>query len=313
MSRVCFRLGRCPNRVTVGKENDLDVVTEVCSECRALLNVSESRTRKSKKGIIVCFSLSVLAFLISLFVFKTNTSNEPSNKLSENNLIQPETTIVNFFDELNEKDFISAFKLTKNIRWGSFNDFKEKLAYWRLLEVKSISGKSYYSRFQPDTIINVKYIGSTEETLTQELLDYDYLLKKFYDGWKIIRVLNPKEPGVNCLKKDEVPQTAIETVKDFFKYIDQGLYEKAHELTNNKKWGKKEKFISPETGWGCITQINIYKIKEIENLSEDFKIILAKYYAKDPCNKSEIHEFEFQVKKTDGLWKITKALLPKEN
>ena len=313
MPHFCFRARKtCPTKFAIGKEGDSDVISQICPNCRKLIHQSDIRIGKVKKRLRILFFLALMAlFVLGVYAYLMwDDASSEQKKIIE---IPPGEVVKNFFKNLNQDNYLNAYTLTNNTRWPSLEDFERKLAHWRLFHIKEISGKSYYSSYQPDTIINLKYNGTIDGTLTNDERDYDYLLKQYSGEWKIIRILNPRTPGMDALKREEVPKTAKESVRQFLHYLDQGLYEKAYVLTANKKWGNKTEFISTDRGWGCISEVDIEKIETIEEISTDFKIVYAYYYAEDPCNESKWYEFNFQVKKRNGLWRITKATNPLNN
>lgn len=62
MSNYCSHFN-CPNRITIGKENDQDVVNIICPKCERLLYVSEMRKKKRSKNIKLLLTLIIVLFL----------------------------------------------------------------------------------------------------------------------------------------------------------------------------------------------------------------------------------------------------------
>ncbi|WP_452596544.1 hypothetical protein [Pontimicrobium sp. MEBiC01747] len=303
MSKACSKI-KCPNRFSIGKQSDKDVINLICPKCEQLYYKSEDRRKSILKKLK--YSLLSITFLsISLLIWlKTDLiSNTKPEHITKNS---PENTLNQFFNNINNKDYESAYKLTNHKKWSSLTKFKEFLKYWKFYDIKTFEGKTYYSRYEADTIINVKYNAIEDESLIIDDREYDFHLKKYNNEWKIVRLYFPKNPNIDFLKTEEVPKTAKGAVELFLKLLNNKLYQKAFLISNNPKWGNKKKFTSSK-GFGCITNIAVYELKKIETVNPNLEIIYARYYAKDPCNKSNNHEFYFYVSNQDDYWKIINA------
>jgi hypothetical protein len=290
------------HRQSIGKKDDKDVINLVCPKCDEIYYVSDKRKKEVKKrnNYIIFFTLFTS---IALFVWFKTDFIQNLNKKTPNS---PENTIQSFFKEVNNQNFNKAYKYTNHAKWNSLSNFEKYLKNWKIYDVKQFTGKSYYSRYNADTIINVKYIGIEDKSLVREDRDYDFHLKRYNDEWKIVRLYLPRNPETDILKKEEIPKTAKNAVELFLKFLNEKLYKKAYMLSKNSSWGNEKKFTS-SNGFGCITNINVYTIRKIKTINDNSEIIYAKYYAKDPCNKSETYEFYFYVSKESEYWKIINA------
>jgi len=298
MSYVCTKF-KCSKRIALGSQNDPDWIASICPRCEILYFESESRkktwSKKLKLGVIGVFLITIMS------LFYVNFKDLRTDFLFSD---EPEKVVYDFFEYINDREYEKAYSLTRHAKWNSLESFTAVFQGWKDLDIQAVNGVSYYSFYKPDTVFNVKYTMFTNKGSTAQ--NFDYLLKKINTDWKIIRIYNPRNPSVNALKKEEIPQNPVQAVNTFLDLLNEQLFEKAFLLTNNSFWGKKEKFISDE-GWGCISEIIKYEVRKYETVSNTREIVYAKYYAKDLCNKSNTFEFYFYVDQSNDYWKIIKA------
>ena len=77
MSKLCTKIS-CPNRVSIGKENDSDVLNYICPKCELLFYVSETRSERVRKRAKPLLGLLVL-IIILLFTYRSfNKTTQPS-------------------------------------------------------------------------------------------------------------------------------------------------------------------------------------------------------------------------------------------
>lgn len=306
MTTTCKKI-ICPNKFSYGKSDDPDVIGYVCTKCENLYYISDTRTKKTRRNIKLIF---ITLLLLGTFGYAWfNFDDIIKKSLTKTTIVKsntPETAIRNFFEHLTDKNYIEAYQLTDNTRWTPLSEFKKDLQYWQIFDVLKISEKSYYSRFEADTILNVVYNAIEDSSQVRVNRDYDFHLKKYGDKWIIIRLLYPRDPKVDALKKSEVPKSPKIAIDNFFSFINKKLYKKAYLLTKNPRWGKQAKFIS-NNGWGCISNINVYTVRKVDSVKKDKAVFYVKYYASDPCNKSKTYEFYFHLSNEFDYWRIIKA------
>ncbi|AUP78334.1 hypothetical protein [Flavivirga eckloniae] len=293
------------HQLSIGKKNDDDVINYICPQCERIYFVSDKRKKRVKKRFNYMF-LTLVVLSIVFFIWQKSDLIQEKFFNVKNEQTTAINTIKTFFDALNNENYYEAYKLTNHAKWNSLDNFKTYLKNWKITEISEFKGKSYYSKYGADTIINVKYSGTVDKSLVNSNRDFDFHLKKYNNDWKIIRLYNPKNPNIDILKKKEVPSSAEDAVRSFLNFLNKKLYIKAHKLTNNPSWGNESKFTSNK-GFGCITNVNIYSIKNIEVINDNLEIIYARYFAKDPCNESNTYEFYFYVSNKNDYWKIINA------
>lgn len=285
--------------------------TEIVSLKREENKEGDKKTRHVKKtyiSLIFFLLISMIGLSIWLkddIMNKINKETVDEQNIKENQLKDPAVnTLITFFDNLNSENYLEAYGLTNHARWNSLSNFKNYLGLWKILDVNEINGKSYYSRYGADTILNVKYRGIVDESETILDLDFDYHLKKFNNAsWKIVRIYEPRDPEYNILKNDEVPKNAKEAVTNFLNFLDKKLYIKAHKLSGNPDWGNEDEFNS-QNKFGCISNVQVYNISEVESEYNDLEIIYARYYVDDPCNNSRMYNVYFYLSNKKDYWKI---------
>ncbi|MEM8999748.1 MAG: hypothetical protein AAGB24_05745 [Bacteroidota bacterium] len=236
--------------------------------------------------------------LIASIYYKTN------NSAAKYDTSTPTNVIHFFFEKINNKDFSSAYGLTENTAWPSELKFKEYLKYWEIFDVATIKGKSYYSKYDADTIINVTYRATQDETLKVKERDYDFHLKRDDKDWKIIRIFFPRDNETDALKKNEVPRTSNEAVQFFLDFLNNKKYDKAALLADNTNWGNKKEFTSKEK-WGCVSAIKKYDVHHVKEINDDLHIVFAAFRAENFCSHSKVYrEYFFVQKDPFGLWQI---------
>ncbi len=312
MTKYCLKIN-CPSRFNTGDNSCGDSIPTICPQCESLYYVSETAQKKFKKITRILLGI-VLFFFAGLFLFKyhdipiTEILNFRSTDKTENEKtsITPENIISQFFNLINKGDFEEAYALTDNEIW-SFNDFGTTTVWGGFsdLEVLKIKKKYYNSRYGGDLIFNVIYNATNIATSKSVVRDHDFHIQKQGNKWKIIRMIEPR------LETIDRPNNAMDCVEKFLNFLNDGEYLKAYLLTDNPRWKPKSHFISHE-GWGCINMIEIREIyRKHYDSKYGSKVYYAKYYAQDPCNKSEELEFDFHLDNKSDYWKIVRATIPK--
>ena len=297
MLSLCCKFVRCPKRMAIGKEWDEDVIASVCPRCERLRYSSEKRRLGLKKKLkALMFSLLVLFLgLTSWMYISRNGSIWSSDKPV---ISTPENTITSFLKHISNEDYSKAFKLTKHGRWKTVSSFTKVFENYKNVKIEEKpKGKSYYSQHKADTIIYVKYSVEPSDTIVK--VEYDFHLKKIKGNWKIIRLFIPRNPEVDALKKEEVPNSSVDAVKSFFHFVNDTLYKKARLLTNGKYM--QGEFISES--WDCIDKIkksgDMQRIEE----SDTMETVQARLFVLNSCNDRSMYTYEFDVRLTD-CWKI---------
>ena len=288
MSNICYRY-KCPIRVTIGKENDDDVIDIICPKCEKLLFVSDTRSMKTKRRLKIFFIyfFVIIGLMLTILIFK----NSIIYKYSFNKT--PDKLIIQFFNYLNNADYLDAFYLTDNQDWQPYQTFKKRLSICNNISIKSIKGKSYYSIKNADTILNVVYMAIINDTVRE--LDFDFHMKMNSKRWKIISCTDPRDPNIDALTKDEIPPDAKNAINTFFKFIDRGLCYKAFLLTTFKE---ENEFLDR---CNCFEYFTIKNVRKL--IGKDEYEINIKYM--DICKDTVIKKESQLIKmiKTD-YWRV---------
>jgi len=133
-----------------------------------------------------------MVFLTNNFSAKT-TSKEP---LVSSDLVStiPEAVITIFFNNLNQKNYETAYDLTNNPLWKPFSKFKtddvwggyEKISHPAILE------KDYASEYGADKVFEVSFYAFDIRKQKNIFLKYDFHLRHDKDQWIIVRMIYPK-------------------------------------------------------------------------------------------------------------------------
>lgn len=292
MSKICIKKD-CPNRISIGTRSDFDRINFICPSCEIIYYQSDSRQTKVKRNLRTGLYISLgLILILAVFIFRGFSKNDPDQVVKE------------FFTSINNGDYERAFHYTNHGSWESLTEFKNVCKTWSAIRMRKVSGKSYYSQYLADTILNVTYSGIFDSTFIRKNINYDYHLSKLGSNWKIIRLFESRTPGLDVMSKPELPTNAEESVKQFLNYLSDGKCKKAYQLVENPDWGSLKSFCS-NNGRGCIESIRIDKVEELPGKSETKSKVLCDYYTSDPCNSSKNRIGYFGLEYLDKCWKIT--------
>lgn len=216
MGDFCTKIN-CVNRFVIGNKNDADVINYICPKCHRLYFYSNKKTIVYARCFFVTLLIGAIS-LISIAIWHQVTKP-----------LSSEESLAQFFKNINNKNFEEAFELSHHQNWLKLEKFKKAFEHCEFTRIQEFVGKSYYSDYGADTIFNVKYIGAESDGVFYDR-NYDFHLKKYPKNWKIIRIIKVKTPGVDILRKEELPKRAEEAVRKFFNYLNKHLYKKAYNL-----------------------------------------------------------------------------------
>lgn len=115
MSKLCKKIS-CPNRISYGRIDDLDVINVVCPKCEDLLYVSDirkSEVKKKKKYLVYILFITIIAFL---FLKNYDTFVEQVDN-PESDFQEVEKAVL--IAEEKEKGFVKEDEKIKEIDWSN--------------------------------------------------------------------------------------------------------------------------------------------------------------------------------------------------
>ena len=303
MSHFCLKPS-CPNRTSIGKPEDEDVINGICWQCERVIYISDSRTTKVKKqarmaGVLLT-SLAVFIFMV-IVLFDVN----PVNALSEVTNDTPEGAITKYFNLINEGDLMGAYGLTQSKKWKTFDDFKRDAESWHHIKELGIAPQDYYSFYKADTILRVDYellVGNKAKDYTQ--LQYDYHLKQFGERWKIVRYITARDPEVDALYKHEAPKNSVQCVQLFLELLGERKMKKAYLLVEPKGFGEMSEFEKEET-WGGFKYIDEINVELKQTTDNRIQIVHATFEAGHTSFEgTKSYELDFYVSYADKHWRV---------
>lgn len=264
-------------------------------------STSEKDENKSSnnKTIIAFFVSGLLIIFSGYWVMKTNSKSneiEPYEESSTN-----EQRLSKFFSLLNEKSNNSAFDLTSNPKWGP---------------LKTFNSTSGWGGFE-----NIELIETTQSD--NKLLAY-YNADNIQAGTKIHRLngfefdengkINRMTYFPRGVRNSLTENAALNTVHQFFEYIINKQYKKAHYFTSNPLWGDVNYFSSSKTGWGGLSMFEVNEIRlENSQCLKGHELVFVKYYEEDPVNNNYgTREMYYHLDLKNQEFKIVRATLSKD-
>lgn len=126
----------------------------------------------------------------------------------------------------------------------------------------------------------------------------------YFSAYKrAVKVIIPSKSEDDPLVKQISAELAKETVSEFLRNIGRRELLKAYNLSQNPKWNSFEKFSDPQTGYGGISEVEIFSVAVEENSVSTAKV-LAKFKLVRGGIARNITQ-NFTLKKINEVWKIT--------
>lgn len=94
----------------------------------------------------------------------------------------------NFIDDLGRRDFRSAYEKQMNNSWGTYGQFSSTKSFGGITST-SINDLRLNHELYDDASVTVDYFSNDPSNKDGRYVQ-EFFLKKFYDGWKIVKVKN---------------------------------------------------------------------------------------------------------------------------
>ena len=265
--------------------------------------VNEAKKSSEKSPIPVFLGTLAAMALCGFLFFKFFGSKGEEKVYSVPQIeakIKPQQTVSNFFSLLNSNENSAAFDLISNPKWKPFSKFNSPTG-WGAFENINL----FQSIESDDNLLAYYSLYNSQEGITIHRLNRF----EFDEDGKISRLAY--FPGY---ERNSLTEKAAEnTVRQFFSYIENKEFRKAHYFTAVPHWGDVDYFSSSKTGWGGISHFNVEEVRlEEGQCDEGHEIVYVRYYEEDLINNHiGTQEMYFHMGLKFQEYKIVRATLSK--
>ena len=214
MSHFCSNI-RCPNRITIGKETDDDVVNIICPKCERLLYVSEKKTikyRKKRNWFVIFIIVLVLIFTVFL----------------------NQDIVFGYINRFNENKTIILKESNQNLKQKSIN-YKKNVTVIKDTNIENIKSLLKAEDQRDFNLIKTYYPRIITRYWNSNYISIDELKRLYLNSWK---KTSYSKNEVKEIKKINDNTYILQTHFTFF-YIKKGV---------EKEIDSKVKFVFDKNG-----------------------------------------------------------------
>jgi len=252
---------------------------------------------------------AVTVILFGLFLYICSTSGVKESSSTNGGTITPsqyvqaiteeEITVERFFNNINSGNYVKAYSLSNNPKWQPLPTFKSSVGWGGFRDIKLVKSKLINRKLLTYFIAN----DINKSIKVHRLNGFT-----FDDNNKINKLVYFPIEEINHVRR----AAEIGTVKQFYRYIQDRQFRKAHYFTLNPVWGDVDYFASPKTGWGGIEKFDVIRVVESGQCREGHDVVYVEYREQDPYNNNYgTKQMYYHLELKNQEFKIVRATMSK--